>query len=299
MKFELGSCPDAWGVWFPSDAHQPPFERFLDEVSRAGYRTIELGPYGYLPTDPAQLRALLDAYRLRLSGGFIFGDLHGHDAWERRKPEIDSACALLQRLGAEFCVLIEGMYTDLFTGEQIASSELSESEWVQLTEVSNRIGEYVRDRYGLKAAFHPHAQTVIEREEQIERYLELTDPSLVSMVLDTGHHAYAGGDPVAFMRNHHQRIPYLHIKSVDKGIRAEVAAQGIPFAEAVNMGVFAEPQSGVVDFVAFRQVLEETGFEGIGIVEHDQYPADFDRLMPIAVSTRKYLAEIGMISRDA
>jgi inosose dehydratase len=114
------------------------------------------------------------------------------------------------------------------------------------------------------------------------------------MCLDTGHHAYCGGDPVSFMRNHHDRIPYLHIKSVDQGIRAEVAARGIPFAEAVKMGAFNEPKDGVIDFVAFRQVLEEVGFEGIGIVEQDLYPTAFDRPFPIAVSTRRYLSDIGM-----
>lgn len=294
MKFELGSSPDAWGVWFPDDPHQPPFERFLDEVSRSGYRTIELGPYGYLPTDPAVLRSLLDSYRLRLSAGFIFGDLHGPDAWEQQKSGLDSACALLETLGAEFLVLIEGMYTDLYTGELVANPEMTETEWVHLTDLSNRIGEYVSDRYGLRVAFHPHAQTVIEREDQIEHYLEMTDPSVVSIVLDTGHHAYCGGDPVAFMRNHHDRIPYLHIKSVDRGIRAEVAREGIPFAEAVKMGVFSEPRHGVVDFVALKAVLDEVGFVGIGIVEHDQYPADLDRLMPVAVSTRSYLTDIGL-----
>lgn len=294
MKFELGIGPDSWGVWFPSDPQQPPFEQFLDEASRAGYRTIELGPYGYLPTDPVALRALLDSYKFRLSGGFIFGNLHAPDAWEKRRIEIDTAAPLLQALGAEFCVLIESMYTDLFTGEQIAESELSEEEWATLAENSNRIGAYVADRYGLKAAFHPHAQTKIEREDQIERYLDMTDPSVVSMCLDTGHHAYCGGDPVRFMRDHHDRIPYLHIKSVNQGIRAEVAAAGIPFADAVKMGAFTEPKDGVIDFVAFRQVLVDVAFAGIGIVEQDLYPTAFDRPYPIAVSTRNYLSDIGM-----
>jgi inosose dehydratase len=294
MRFELGIGPDSWGVWFPSDPRQPPFEQFLDEANRAGYRTIELGPFGYLPTNPDTLRRLLDAYNFRLSGGFIFGDFHTPDSWERRKAEIDAAAPLLQALGAQFCVLIESMYTDLFTGEQIAEPELSQEEWTRLAENSNRIGAYALERYGLKVAFHPHAQTHIEREDQIERYLDMTDPSVVSMCLDTGHHAYCGGDPVSFMRNHHDRIPYLHIKSVDQGIRAEVAARGIPFAEAVKMGAFNEPKDGVIDFVAFRQVLEEVGFEGIGIVEQDLYPTAFDRPFPIAVSTRRYLSDIGM-----
>lgn len=299
MKFELGIGPDSWGVWFPSDPHQPPFEQFLDEVHRAGYRTIELGPYGYLPTSSQALRSLLDAYQLRLSGGFIFGDLHGPDAWDARKQEIDQTCELIQELGGEFCVLIEGMYTDLFTGEPIADAELSEQEWAQLAETSNRIGAYVRDRYGLTAAFHPHAQTPIEREDQIERFLALTDPSLVSMCLDTGHHAYCGGDVVRFMREHHQRIPYLHIKSVDRGVMAEVAARQAPFAEAVKMGAFTEPKDGAIDFVALREVLDEIGFEGIGIVEQDLYPTEFDRPFPIAVSTRRYLAGIGLAQQEA
>lgn len=295
MRFDLGIGPDSWGVWFPSDPKQPPFEQFLDEASRAGYRTIELGPYGYLPTKPDALRALLDAYGLRLSGGFIFGDLHSPNAWEQRKAEIDSAGPLLQALGAEFCVLIEATYTDLFTGEQIAPAELTEAEWATLADTSNRIGAYVSDRYGLTAAFHPHAQTPIEREDQVERYLELTDPAVVSMCLDTGHHAYCGGDPVQFLRDHHDRIPYLHIKSVDRGIIAEVAAQGVPFADAVKMGAFTEPKDGVIDFVAFRDVLEEIDFHGIGIVEQDLYPTEFDRPYPIAVSTRRYLRDIGMV----
>ncbi len=51
-KVNVGSAPDSWGVWFADDPRQTPWERFLDEVAAAGYTRIELGPYGYLPTDP-------------------------------------------------------------------------------------------------------------------------------------------------------------------------------------------------------------------------------------------------------
>ena len=106
-----------------------------------------------------------------------------------------------------------------------------------------------------KLVFHPHAQTHIEYEDQIEAFLEATDPELVSIVLDTGHHSYCGGDVVSFMRKHHARIPYLHLKSVDKALRTRVAAEGIPFAKAVGMGMFVEPSKGAVDFIAFRDLL--------------------------------------------
>ena len=76
-------------------------------------------------------------------------------------------------------------------------------------------------------------------------------------------------------------------------VRDEVEANDIPFAKAVEMGVFCEPAKGVIDFKTFRDVLEEVDFEGWAIVEQDMYPAPFDKPLPIAKRTRAYLREIG------
>ena len=76
-------------------------------------------------------------------------------------------------------------------------------------------------------------------------------------------------------------------------MRDEVEANDIPFAKAVEMGVFCEPAKGVIDFKTFRDVLEEVDFEGWAIVEQDMYPAPFDKPLPIAKRTRAYLREIG------
>jgi inosose dehydratase len=161
-------------------------------------------------------------------------------------------------------------------------------------DTTHRIARIARQDYGLKLVFHPHAQTHIEYEDQIERFLAATDPDLVSIVLDTGHHSYCGGDVVSFMRKHHARIPYLHLKSVDRALRARVAAENIPFAKAVGMGMFVEPSKGVVDFIAFRDLLAEIDYQGFGIVEQDMFPAPFDKPLPIAKRTRAYLRQIGM-----
>ena len=55
-KLSLGTAPDSWGVWFPRDDHQVGWEQYLDEVALAGYLYTELGPQGFLPQDPEQLR---------------------------------------------------------------------------------------------------------------------------------------------------------------------------------------------------------------------------------------------------
>ena len=55
-RLHLGTAPDSWGIWFPDDPKQPHWSTFLDEVVESGFRTIELGPFGYLPTHPEQLK---------------------------------------------------------------------------------------------------------------------------------------------------------------------------------------------------------------------------------------------------
>ena len=75
MNIRIGSAPDSWGVWFPSDPKQTPWERFLDEIAEAGYEWTELGPYGYLPTDLPTLRAELDRRGLKVTAAFAMGHL--------------------------------------------------------------------------------------------------------------------------------------------------------------------------------------------------------------------------------
>ena len=103
-----------------------------------------------------------------------------------------------------------------------------------------------------------------------------------------------GGDPISFMRQHHDRIPYLHLKSVAADIQKQVAVENIPFATAVGMDMFCELSEGMVDFLALRDVLREIGYDGWAIVEQDMYLAPFDKPLPIAKRTRAYLREIGI-----
>ena len=76
-------------------------------------------------------------------------------------------------------------------------------------------------------SFIPHADTTIQFEPQIERFLALTDPALVNLCLDVGHHAYAGGDAVRFFGDHHARIPYLHLKDVDPVLCERALTRGL------------------------------------------------------------------------
>ena len=293
MNIKVGSAPDSWGVWFPSDPKQIPWQRCLDEIAKAGYEWTELGPYGYLPTDLSVLRSELERRKLKICGTFMMPHLEDGDAWPEIEKEAMNVGNSLTALGAEFVILIDNTYSDV-DGKPVRPSRLDDDGWKTSIENTHKIADLVIERFGLNLVYHPHSETHVEYEDQIELLLEQTDPSRVSMALDTGHHAYRGGDPIAFMRRHHDRIRYLHLKSVDSEIQKKVERERIAFAPAVAMGVFCELDQGAVDFLAFRDVLREVNYEGWAVVEQDLYPADFDTLLPIGRRNREYLREIGV-----
>ena len=294
MNVKIGSAPDSWGVWFPADAKQTPWQRFMDEIVEAGYEWTELGPYGYLPTDLPTLRAELDTRGLKVAGTFAMASLEEASAWPELERQVLGAGKLLAALEAKYLVLIDDTYTDLFTGKPTAPARLDESAWRRLVDTTHKVADIVQREFDLQIVFHPHAETHVEYEDQIEAFLEQTDPARVFLCLDIGHHAYRGGDPVRFMRQHHRRIPYLHLKSIDQTVQQKVEAEGVPFATAVEMDMFVEPSQGAVDFLAFRDVLRELDYECFAIVEQDMYPAPFDKPLPIAKRTRAYLRELGI-----
>ncbi|MFQ6018135.1 MAG: sugar phosphate isomerase/epimerase family protein [Kiloniellaceae bacterium] len=301
MAIKVAGCPDSWGVWFSDDPKQPPWQRFLDELAEAGYDGTELGPYGYLPTDLPVLRRAVEERGLEVTAGMIEGILYDPDGWPVRslsprtvEAQLHGVGRLLAGLGGRYLLLMDNTYTDMHTGERIAPAELGGDDWKRLVDTTQKVAQIARDAYGLTLVFHPETESHVQFEHQIEALLSQTDPALVSLCLDIGHHANCGGDPVAFMRKHHTRIPYLHLKSIDPEVRKKVQEANIPFTPAVGMGLFCEPELGAVDFLGFRDVLHLIGYEGWVTVEQDMYPAPFDKPLPIAKRTRAYLREIGI-----
>jgi inosose dehydratase len=261
-------------------------------VVEAGYEWIELGPIGYLPTDPATLGAELSARGLRATCGFISGALHEPGAWPDLERQAREAGSLLAALGIPNMMLMSSAFHDPQTGEAFGPRRLTGVTWARFVETTQRVAALLRDEYGVRLLFHPHAGMYVETEEEIAALLAETDPALVSLCFDTGQHLFAGGDPVAFMREYHARIPYLHLKSVDGAVLERVRAEDIPINAAVDLGIFCEPSEGVIDFAAFFAVLREVDFSGFGIVEQDMFPAPFDKPLPIARRSLAYYREV-------
>ena len=183
---------------------------------QAGYQWIELGPYGYLPTDPARLQDELGRRGLQLSGGAVFAGLHrGAEAYEQALEDCRTEATLLAALGASHLVLLPEQYTDMHSGGALeprrARAGAVERPGHRRCPRSARSCRRSPASAGLPPARrqprrHPAAGRAVPAGHR---------PELVSLCLDTGHISYCGGDNLEIIRAFPDRIGYVHLKQVD------------------------------------------------------------------------------------
>ncbi|GAA4195226.1 sugar phosphate isomerase/epimerase [Microbacterium oryzae] len=285
----IGTAPDSWGVWYPEHPRQIPWDRFLDEVQKAGYNWIELGPYGYLPTDPNQLQDELAKRDLKLSAGTVFTGFHkGEEQWQRAWDQAVQVAGLAAAVGAEHMVVIPDLWRSDLTGEALEARTLDAEQWDKLAKGHDRLGKALLEEYGVKQQFHSHADSHVGTRGEVVRLLELTDPQYLNLCLDTGHYAYYGGDNLRLIQEHPERIGYLHLKQIDPEYRFEVLKNDIAFADSA-IDVMVEPPAGIPEFGPIIEAVAAIDPEIFAIVEQDMPGVDIDLPLGIATRTRQHI----------
>ncbi len=200
---------------------------------------------------------------------------------------------LTQAMGARHLVVIPSFWRDDKTAELIEPPQLTAEQWRDLSTGMERLGRQVRERFGLDIVVHPHADTHIDGEENVARFLDSTDSDVVNLCLDTGHYAYCGGDSVKLIETYGERIGYLHLKQVDPEILADVVKNEVPFGPAVQRGVMCEPPNGIPALEPVLTAAQKLNVDLFAIVEQDMYPCPPDKPFPIAQRTRRFLRSCG------
>ncbi|MCT2980003.1 sugar phosphate isomerase/epimerase family protein [Propionibacterium freudenreichii] len=291
-RARLGSAPDSWGVWFPDHPQQSTGTRFLDEIAEAGYHWMELGPYGFLPTDPSQLADELAARDLHVSAGTVGGAFHKKDELEALTQEALRVAKLAAAVGGKYLVLLPAMYRDLLSGDYLEDKTLDTEGWKQFIRSCEEVSRAVQQETGLRAVFHPHADSHVETQQQTYRWLDDTDADAVGLCLDTGHIEYGGGDSAEIMRRYPQRIEYMHFKQVDPELMKTVRDKDLAFADAVKLGAICEPPKGIPTAESIAAQMHLLNPELFVIVEQDMFPCDPDDPLPIAARTCGYLRSV-------
>jgi len=297
MTIRIGNAPCSWGVEFANDPRNPTWQHVLKECAEAGYKGIELGPVGFMPEDPAVLGEGLEENGLELIGGVVFRPYHDPAAWDDVLDATHRTGRALRAHGAKQMVLIDSISPRRAptAGRASEAEQMDMAEW---NAYRNRIAESARigtEEYGLTVSIHAHAAGFMDFEPELERLLDEVDGEILKICFDTGHHSYAGFDPVAFMKKHVDRISYMHFKDIDPGVKARVIENRTGFYDACGQGIFCNLGEGDVDFPAVRQVLLDAGFQGWCTVEQDCDPTLDPDTLGDARKNREYLESIGFV----
>src|ERR1700676_210099 len=171
-RFKFASAPDSWGVLdFPGPSWDQSYQQMLDEMVTAGYMGTELGPYGFLPTDPTLLADELGKRKLALLGSFVPAPLSDPASTKLVIDQIRKVGGLLAALGAPFLVLADAQCAerDLIAGRVPSSGSacLDAQQWKQVANVVAEAAK-VTNEFGLDLVFHPHISTYVETPEETE-----------------------------------------------------------------------------------------------------------------------------------
>jgi len=295
MTIRIGNAPCSWGVEFADDPRNPAWRTVLEECAEAGYDGIELGPVGFMPEDPALLSEALDEHGLALIGGVVFRAFHDPDRWDDVLDGAARTCKALVAHGAEHLVLIDSISPRRAptAGRADAAERMGPDEWAAFRDRIAHVARMGAEDHGLTVAIHAHAGGFMDFQPELERLLDEVSEDVLKICVDTGHHCYAGFDPVAFLRHHVGRISYIHFKDIDPKVKARVIARGTGFYDACGQGIFCNLGRGVVDFEAVRHILLDVGFAGWCTVEQDCDPTLDVSPIDDARANRAYLRSIG------
>ena len=270
MSIRIGINPITWtNDDDPALGGDTPLETCLAEMRDAGYAGTELG--GKYPRESAVLGPILSGYGLALVAGWWDGRILDRDI-DAEFDAILPHLTLHRDLGARLAV-----YADTSRGRHDGiwqpisqRPKLADGDWAAYGRKVTALAERMAD-FGVVMAFHHHMGTIVETDAEVDRLMAVTGPA-VGLLFDSGHSAFAGGDPVALATRHLGRIVHVHCKDVRPEKLARARADDLSFMAAVLDGVFTVPGDGSVDYPTILRRLAEAGYAGWLVVEAEQDP---------------------------
>lgn len=299
-NIKIANAPCSWGALeFDLEAEAPGYKQVIREIAETGYTGTELGDWGFMPTDPAQLNEELRGEGLELLGAFVpvdFRDTGSHDAGVESALRVARLMSEAGFPGA-FIVLADnnGSVPERTrnAGRIRPDQGLTDGQWEIYASGVEKVARAVKEQFGMRSVFHHHCAGYVETPAELEKLMQLTDPELLGLCFDTGHYAYGGGDPLDGLKRWRERIWHVHFKDYSARVGTAAQENGWDYFEAMKNGVFCELGKGEVDFPAAVKFLEDTGYTGWIVVEQDVLPGMGSPKI-CALNNRKYLTETGL-----
>ncbi|MBU0474631.1 MAG: sugar phosphate isomerase/epimerase [Bacteroidetes bacterium] len=297
---KIANAPCSWGALeFDLGGKAPDYIQVLNEIKETGYVGTELGDWGFMPTDPSELKNELEQRNLILLGAFIpvlLKDLSKHSDGIQNAVK---TAKLMKDAGFPnaFIVLADENGTiperTNNAGRIKPDMSLSSEEWKIFCEGANKLAENVLSETGLKTVFHHHCGGYVETPDEVKMLMDNTDPNLLGLVLDMGHYKFGGGDPLIALKEYQDRIWHIHFKDCDEEIAKLSRSNNWDYFESVKNGVFCELGKGSVDFESIVKQLVNTKYDGWIVVEQDVLPG-MGKPKECALHNREFIKSLGL-----
>jgi inosose dehydratase len=299
-SIRIANAPCSWGVLeFDLPGKALGYAQVLDEIRDTGYAGTEFGDWGFMPTEPSALRRELDARQLTMVGAFVPVPFADEKARARGTEVAVRTAKLLAAVEGKtpFIVLADDNGKNPSrtnkAGRISTTDGLGPQQWTTFAQGVEHVARAVREQTGLRCVFHHHGAGFVETPDEVARLLELTDPQLVGLCFDTGHYRFGGGDPLAALRRHRDRIWHVHFKDCDPSVHERSRASGWDYFGSLKHGIFCELGKGDVDFPAIIEEMRGTRYTGWIVVEQDVLPG-MGAPREFALRNRDYLRKLGL-----
>lgn len=259
--------------WEPiNDRHKENFERFLRDVSDLGYQTVENFNWiaDYYADDVQGFIDVVAKYGLKFENLYFYFSDDPEKDYEEALKYID----FMKKVDAHFMNMQGVMWKD-----QPFDRPLDRETVLSYAALANRIGKACKEA-NIKACMHPHANSAVFHRDEIDLFMENTDPEYVFLCMDTAHTTLAGIDPVELAKVYGKRIGYMHLKDIDPDASLN---------PEWPMKRFRPLGYGCVDFKGVVEALKDAEYDGILCVELDYQPVCNYRSAQIS---REYLHNV-------
>ncbi len=137
----------------------------------------------------------------------------------------------------------------------------------------NELGKMAVEEFGVRMGLHNHTDSLIENQEQVDHFLEGTDPRYVFCAWDSAHLLLGGCDVVATYKKSIDRLVYTDFKDATLTPVGDdyVTPNGQRYAGDSHAGEFynsmLELGRGQIDFPVLMRMLAKANYRGW--INHD------------------------------
>jgi inosose dehydratase len=240
----------------------------LDETAAAGFNGVRLTGFpGILQQNELSVEQYgeeLAQRGLRFSTVSFGGEYHNRDKQGEILERARYALAIHQKFGATAMVF--------FPPSPVPASEEADALGESFRFMS-RMGKMALEEYGVRMDLHNHTDSLIENQQQVDRFLEGTDPRYVFCAWDSAHLHVGGCDVLATYKKSIDRLVYTDFKDATRWPVSNdyVAPSGQRYAGNSHEGRFfnsmLELGRGEIDFEELMKMLRQAGYRGW--INHD------------------------------